>query len=106
MFGLLLNSKTAAEAATKIRMLKKTVRSYGFDFADIFPVLLTDNGGENSVKLHHLKTGWMKKRKRNCFSVIPMHLTKSLMSKTTTPYSGELPSPALHLMIGHSKMSI
>ena len=45
MFGLLLDNKTAAEAATKIRRLKKTVRSYGFDFADIFPVLLTDNGG-------------------------------------------------------------
>ena len=48
MFGLLLDNKTAAEAATKIRMLKKTVRRYGFDFADIFPVLLTDNGGEFS----------------------------------------------------------
>lgn len=45
MFGLLLDNKTAAEAATKICRLKKTVRSYGFDFADIFPVLLTDNGG-------------------------------------------------------------
>jgi len=46
MFGLLLNDKTSAEAATKIRVLKKKLRIDEYHFSDIFPVLLTDNGGE------------------------------------------------------------
>jgi len=46
MFGLLLNDKASAEAATKIRALKKKLRIDDYHFGDIFPVLLTDNGGE------------------------------------------------------------
>jgi IS30 family transposase len=46
MFGLLLNDKTAAEAAAKIRSLKKKLRVEGLCFGDIFPLILTDNGGE------------------------------------------------------------
>ncbi len=48
MFGLLLDNKTAAEAASKIRALKEKLCSCGLSFGDVFPVLLTDNGGEFS----------------------------------------------------------
>ena len=46
MFGLLLNDKTSAEAAKKVRTLKEKLFKNGFNFGNIFPVLLTDNGGE------------------------------------------------------------
>jgi IS30 family transposase len=48
MFGLLLDDKTAAEAALKIRTLKKTMHQNGVRFGDVLPILLTDNGGEFS----------------------------------------------------------
>ena len=48
MFGLLLDDKTAAEAARKIRCLKNVLRSSNIRFGDVFPVILTDNGGEFS----------------------------------------------------------
>lgn len=48
MFGILLDNKTAAEAAEKIRLLKERLRSFGFSFGEVFPALLTDNGGEFS----------------------------------------------------------
>lgn len=46
MFGLLLDDKTANEAAGKITILKALLTEYGFSFENIFPILLTDNGGE------------------------------------------------------------
>ena len=46
MFGLLLDDKTAAEAALKIRSLKERLSARDMRFGDIFPLLLTDNGGE------------------------------------------------------------
>ena len=48
MFGLLLDNKTAAEAAGKIRALKEKLWAYELKFGEVFPVLLTDNGGEFS----------------------------------------------------------
>ena len=48
MFGVLLDNKTADETATKIRSLKITLENSELRFGDIFPVLLTDNGGEFS----------------------------------------------------------
>lgn len=48
MFGILLDNKTAAEAAGKIRKLKENLGNAGVRFSDVFPVLLTDNGGEFS----------------------------------------------------------
>ena len=48
MFGLLLENKTAFEAAAKIADLKKRLTDAGFNFGQIFPVILTDNGGEFS----------------------------------------------------------
>ena len=49
MAGLLLENKTAAEAAGKIQLLKTRLRESGFCFGDIAPLLLTDNGGEFSI---------------------------------------------------------
>lgn len=48
MFALLLENKSAAEAASKITDLKVRLNSLGFSFGDLFPILLTDNGGEFS----------------------------------------------------------
>ena len=46
MIGLLLDDKSSAEAANKIIALKSNLDKIGLSFGDIFPVLLTDNGGE------------------------------------------------------------
>ncbi len=48
MFGLLLEDKTAAEASSKIMKFKNLLSKHGYAFGDIFPVVLTDNGGEFS----------------------------------------------------------
>lgn len=48
MFGLLLENKTAAEASSKIVLLKQRLASNGLSFSQLFPVVLTDNGGEFS----------------------------------------------------------
>ena len=49
MAGLLLENKTAAEAAGKVQLLKARLKKSGFGFGDIAPLLLTDNGGEFSI---------------------------------------------------------
>lgn len=49
MIGLLLENKTATEAANKIQALKAELKALGFTFGDIAPLLLTDNGGEFSM---------------------------------------------------------
>ncbi len=46
MFGLLLDDKTATEVTQKVRSLKERLISNDIRFGDIFPLLLTDNGGE------------------------------------------------------------
>lgn len=48
MAGILLDNKTAAEATLKIKALKSRLSDSGFSFGQLFPVLLTDNGGEFS----------------------------------------------------------
>ena len=48
MVGLLLDDKSSAQAAEKIQNLKRILNEHGFNFGDIIPVLLTDNGGEFS----------------------------------------------------------
>lgn len=48
MFALLLDSRHATEAAAKITELKERLKALGFSFGELFPVLLTDNGGEFS----------------------------------------------------------
>ena len=46
MFGVLLDNKTANEAATKVRAVKEKLNKGGACFGNIIPLLLTDNGGE------------------------------------------------------------
>ena len=41
MAGILLDNKTAAEAASKIRLLKEKLNANGFSFGELFPVMLT-----------------------------------------------------------------
>lgn len=48
MFGILLDNKTAPEAGNKIISLKAKLRENGIAFGNVFPVILTDNGGEFS----------------------------------------------------------
>ncbi len=48
MFGILLDNKSAAEAANKITQLKQRLRDAEFCFGSVFPIILTDNGGEFS----------------------------------------------------------
>jgi IS30 family transposase len=46
MAALLLEDKTAVQVTEKIRLLKSTLAAHGIRFGDVFPLLLTDNGGE------------------------------------------------------------
>jgi IS30 family transposase len=46
MAALLLEDKSAAQVTEKIRLLKNVFAAHGFRFGDVFPLLLTDNGGE------------------------------------------------------------
>ena len=46
MFGLLLNDRSALEVSEKIKSLKRSFQERGLRFGDIFPEILTDNGGE------------------------------------------------------------
>jgi IS30 family transposase len=46
MVGLLLENKSAAQVTEKIQALKATLLANGFCFGEVFPVILTDNGGE------------------------------------------------------------
>jgi len=46
MFGILLDDKTALSVSTKMKELKTKLQAAGKSFRNIFPVILTDNGGE------------------------------------------------------------
>ena len=46
MSALLLDDKTAAQTAEKIRLLKMAFTAHDVRFGDILPLILTDNGGE------------------------------------------------------------
>lgn len=46
MVGLLLENKTATEVTKGIQALKARFSERGLRFGDVFPLLLTDNGGE------------------------------------------------------------
>ena len=48
MFGILLDNKQAATVSAAILSLKQRLSETGFSFADLFFVILTDNGGEFS----------------------------------------------------------
>jgi IS30 family transposase len=46
MAGLLLDDRSALSVSTRIRSLKSAFAENGLCFGDIFPLVLTDNGGE------------------------------------------------------------
>jgi IS30 family transposase len=46
MCGVLLCNKTSAEVSAKILALKNTLSENGLSFGNVFPLILTDNGGE------------------------------------------------------------
>lgn len=46
MFGLLIDNKTAASVSEKVTKLKIKLNENGYCFGEIFPIILTDNGGE------------------------------------------------------------
>ena len=48
MLGFLLDSKCAAEVTTVFEKLKQDFTDNDLSFKDLFPVILTDNGGEFS----------------------------------------------------------
>lgn len=48
MIGLLLDNKSSAEVTNKIEDLKIRLKQNEFSFGKIFPLILTDNGGEFS----------------------------------------------------------
>ena len=48
MFGILAENKSALEVSEKVLQLKMKLTKENISFGDIFPVLLTDNGGEFS----------------------------------------------------------
>ena len=48
MFGILLDNKASATVAAAFQALKAKLLDAGFFFGSIFPVILTDNGGEFS----------------------------------------------------------
>ena len=45
MFGRLATDKTSVSVSSEIQKLKSRLLSNGYCFGDIFPVVLTDNGG-------------------------------------------------------------
>ncbi|HGD3829174.1 TPA: IS30-like element ISSag9 family transposase, partial [Streptococcus agalactiae] len=46
IFAKLMDSKTAIETAKHIQVIKRTLYDNKRDFFELFPVILTDNGGE------------------------------------------------------------
>lgn len=48
MFARLSKDKSAESISREIQELKKSLHSAGFSFGEVFPVVLTDNGGEFS----------------------------------------------------------
>lgn len=70
MFGLLLNDKTAAEAAERVRSFKKRLSDHNVSFGSLFPVILTDNGGEFS-RIHAFEDDLNGNHETNLFFCDP-----------------------------------
>lgn len=64
MFGRLAADKTAASVSSEIQKLKSRLSASGFNFGDIFPVVLTDNGGEfaNAAAVEQSASGEQESR--------------------------------------------
>jgi len=70
MFGVLIENMTAAEVTEKTASLKSRLFSHGIRFGDIFPVILTDNGGEFS-NIFAFENGFDGKRESQLFFCDP-----------------------------------
>lgn len=59
MFGLLLENKSAAQVTAKIEKLKMNLTAHNRNFGEIFPLILTDNGGEfaNTAAFEYAQDG-------------------------------------------------
>ena len=92
MFGLLLENRTAAEAAAKFLNLKERLRAHGFDPATVMPVIPTDNGGEFS-DVFFLRTIQMGRKNSLSSSVDPtMSSQKPHVEKNHTLFRDIVPS--------------
>lgn len=91
MVGLLLENKTAAEAADKIKSLKSHIKRFGFNFGDIIPVLLTDNGGEfsNAAAFENDENGDLETHLFYCEPYSPYE--KPDIEKNHTPFRDIVP---------------
>lgn len=72
MFGLLLDNKSSAEASAKIISLKQRLNKKGLSFAELMPVLLTDNGGEFS-NVFSFENNLDGQKESQLFFCDPMH---------------------------------
>jgi len=85
MSALLLDNKTAAEAASKISGFKGPLAANGLNFGDIFPVLLTGNGAPHVAALGKaLAESW----KPRCFFAARAAPAKSPRWRKTKPFAG------------------
>ncbi len=72
MFGLLLDNKTAAEAAARFAALKTRLRVAGFSPSSVMPVILTDNGCE-FADVFTFENNDEGKKELSVFFCDPMH---------------------------------
>ncbi len=70
MFGLLLNNKTALETGEKIQAFKRRLLDHGVSFKELFPLILTDNGGEFS-NIHAFEDNSQGEHETNLFFCDP-----------------------------------
>jgi len=101
--GLLLDNKTSLEAAHKIKKLKHALTLARLRFGEVFPVILSDNGGEWVTKCASgtffparlsvqptstRSNGTRHGRKKPCsFSAAPTHPARSRTARRITPCS-------------------
>ena len=85
---LLLDNKTAAEAASKFQNLKASLKASGFCFGNIAPLLLTDNGSEFSMVSAYEKTLSTRlcKRSHKIYESQPCPQSKSSIPRMTPQF--------------------
>lgn len=72
MFGILLDNKYASEAAAKVRALKAHLSAHGVSFGSVFPLILTDNGGE-FADIHAFMDNLSGEHETDLFFCEPFH---------------------------------
>lgn len=96
--GILLENKTAAEVSSKISELKERLKTFGFSFGSVMPLILTDNGGEfSNVSAFENDESGLKET--SLFFCDPNAPYEKPHIEKTTPFSEILSLPVLLLMI-------